>query len=265
MKRLPLPKNGKIRTSMALTGAALAFAAATAAATATALMAAPLPDGPGGPGGVTSPGAGAPAAPGAVSPESLMKQRPTRPDTKCRDEVRAAFDKQRGLKTFRMKTRMIDQRGPVFMTVDYELPLKMRQRVKVLTQPEAFNTILIGPRAWSRVGESEAWKPLPQEQVSELMEQLNETVIDPPQDPLYYDCMGAIDKDGRALKAYEAVQTDARGNPTDGSPVRIVHVDAETGLPVVNMLTTLDNPDNSFFKVEYFYPEDLAIEPPQTD
>ncbi|MEL7047407.1 MAG: hypothetical protein AAFO75_00340 [Pseudomonadota bacterium] len=206
-----------------------------------------------------TPGLGDPAGRGSAkkkrSPESAAAKQ-------CREEVAQAFATQRDTGAFSMKTRMIDQRGVVFMTVDYQLPTNMRQRVKTLSSPDAVETILVAGRAWTRTGEAAKWQPLKQEQVGALADQLAETVVEPAKDPLRYRCTEDISVDGKTLKTYQGTQVDPLGKVEPNSPIRIVHVEEKTGLPVMNAVAPTGQPDKPFFKATYSYPSDLTITPP---
>lgn len=200
------------------------------------------------------------AKPRNLNPATPKAKRPA--DTRCRDEVASAFAAQRDHGLFKMKTRMIDQRGVVFMTVDYQLPSRMRQRVKMMTSPDATVTLLVAGRAWTKTGDNAPWQPLSDEQAGALSDEMATTVISPPKDPLDYKCTGKLEKDGQSLSSYEGVQKTPQGKIEPGSPIRIVHIDNETGLPVMNAVAPQGQPERPFFKATYTYPADLNILPP---
>lgn len=229
-------------------------------ATATSVIAAPAPE------AIPNPLTGGSAKPSAGPAASAKKKGgESAADKQCREDVAQAFAAQRDLGAFTMKTRMIDQRGVVFMTVDYQLPTNMRQRVKTLSSPDAVETILVSGRAWTRTGERAKWQPLKMEQVGALSDQLNDTVVEPPRDPLRYRCTDDKSVEGKTIKTYEGIQLNALGKTEPNSPVRIVHVDETTGLPIMNAVAPQGQTDKPFFKATYSYPEKLEITPPVTE
>lgn len=178
----------------------------------------------------------------------------------CNAEVDAAFEKQRKAGAFRMASTLINERGLVQMTVDYVLPNKLRQVSKTLTDPNPSEIILIGNQAWSSSGEG--WRVMPDDFAEELRNQMQQTVVDPPKDPLTYTCGHDAELDGRAMKLYEGTERDKKGNKTEGLPVRRLYIDAESGMPVRNEVAPVGKPDRPFFTAKYTYPETITIEPP---
>ncbi len=55
----------------------------------------------------------------------------------CKDEVASALERQRKTSGFRMQTKMLSEQGLVDMTVDYMLPDRMRQVVKLDDRAQA--------------------------------------------------------------------------------------------------------------------------------
>lgn len=178
----------------------------------------------------------------------------------CNAEVDAAFEKQRKAGSFRMATNLINERGLVQMTVEYVLPNKLHQVAKSITDPNASEIILIGTQAWSSNGDG--WKVMPDDFAGELRDQMQQTVVEPPKDPLRYTCGLNAELDGRPMKLYEGTEQDKKGNKTEGLPVRRLYIDAENGLPVRNEVAPVGKPDRPFFTAKYTYPETITIEPP---
>lgn len=178
----------------------------------------------------------------------------------CNAEVDAAFEKQRKAGAFRMASTLINERGVVQMTVEYVLPNKLHQVSKAITDPDGSEIILIGNQAWSSSGEG--WKVMPDEFAEELRQQMQQTVVDPPKDPLSYTCGLDAELDGRAMKLYEGTERDKKGNKAEGLPVRRLYIDAESGMPVRNEVAPVGKPDRPFFTAKYTYPETITIEPP---
>jgi hypothetical protein len=177
----------------------------------------------------------------------------------CKQEVADAFDKQRKSSSFRMVTHMLNERGPMTMTVDYILPDRMHQTVKAAIDPAATESILIGRRGWVSAGSG--WQQLPMEDALSLAEEMEKTVVKGGGEQPVFDCLGYVQLDGRKLKAYEAMQD--KGAP-EGSPTRQVYVDPITGLPARSIVAQKDNLDRPFFRQDYSYPQDIRIEAPTT-
>lgn len=175
----------------------------------------------------------------------------------CRQEVADAFEKQRKSSAFRMVTQMINERGPVKMTVDYVLPDRMHQTVKAAIDPAATETILVGKRAW--VSNGKGWQALPLEDALQIAEDLQKTVLQGAKEQPVFDCLGYVEVEGRKLRAYEAMR-DKTAPP--GAPTRMVYIDPTTGLPVRSIVALAEKLDRPFFRQDYSYPQDLKIEPP---
>lgn len=177
----------------------------------------------------------------------------------CNAEVDAAFTKQRKSGSFKMATNLINERGLVQMTVDYVLPNKLHQVTKTLTSPAPSEIILIGNQAWSNNGEG--WKVMPDDFAEELRTQMQQTVVNPPDDPLVYTCGVDAELDGRPMKLYEG--RDRKAKADENLPVRRLYVDAKSGLPERNEVAPASKPERPFFTAKYTYPETITIEAPQ--
>lgn len=177
----------------------------------------------------------------------------------CKQEVADAFDRQRRSSAFRIVARMINERGPLKMTVDYILPDRMHQTVKAAIDPAATETILVGKRAW--VSGGAGWQVLPMEDALNLAEDMEKTVVKGGGEQPIFDCLGYVEIDGRKLRAYEAM-ADKTAPP--GQPTRMVYVDPVSGLPVRSIVAQKDKLDRPFFQQDYSYPQDIKIEPPET-
>lgn len=184
----------------------------------------------------------------------------------CRDEVTAAFTKQREAKSFRMEASVIGQQGPMKMTVDYILPDRIHQKVDILLTKASIEAILIGRKAWAHDGQK--WGEAPADVREELDNQLR-AVAEETSDQLgQFECMGKQMVEGKELSAYRAQE-----GPKDMSPgadkkapasdaVRVIYVDPATGLPARSILARREAVDRPLFKAVYSYPTDLKIEAP---
>jgi hypothetical protein len=183
----------------------------------------------------------------------------------CKEEVAAAFEKQRKMSGFRMETNMVSEDGPIKMTVDYLLPDRMRQKVTNQTTQKETETVLVGQKAWTTQGQG--WTELPPEAVAEISEQVKSTVVDPPKEMAEYGCAGKMTFQGKEYFAYKAdASGDKKKKATDTSdasgPVRYFYVDPTTGLPEASVFALPGREDKPFFKTIYSYPVDLKIEAP---
>lgn len=174
----------------------------------------------------------------------------------CSKAVAEAYSRQRAVSAMRQQTRMITERGPVQMTVDYLLPDRMHQRVKAVIDPAATETILIGTRAW--VSNGQGWQPLTLEQGSELAEDVRKAVVDPPAQTNKYECAGKETIAGRELLVYRAVPEKGPGSTTLGT----TYVDPITGLPARTVMARAEKPDRPFFEQDTTYDPDIKIEAP---
>lgn len=183
----------------------------------------------------------------------------------CKDEVAAAFAKQRAAGSFRMVTSMVSEQGPIEMMVDYVLPDRMHQRVTVKKSNTTVETILVAAQAWTNEGKG--WVVVPSEFVDEMAKQMREAVADPPQSALDQACLGTVSVEGRELLAYRPedgqAETAKTGGGTPKPPARMLYVDPATGLPVRNTVALADKPDAPFFNAEYSYPTGITVAPPE--
>lgn len=177
-------------------------------------------------------------------------------DPSCKDQVAAAFNKQRSSPAFSMVAHLMGENGPVEIDVDYIAPDRMRQKIIAANQQE-LETVLVGTRAWSRQGTN--WEELMPAIAQTIIAQVREAVVDPPKDVSEFDCLGKVTLDGKQYLGYRSVEHDAA--PSAGAAVhRTVYVDPETGLPAVNLVAEETPRAAPVFKGVYTYPTDLVIE-----
>lgn len=185
----------------------------------------------------------------------------------CSKEMGLALENQRKSGAFRMDVTMIAEQGPVKMSVDYQLPDRMRQVVTMVLNPaKPVETILVGNKAWSNQGEG--WSVLSDELTRDLVEQVKQTVVEKPEDVGRWECLGKLTVDGTEFSAYQGGES----GPVDLSPgakqkpkneaVRIIYVDPATGLPARSIFARPDKMDRPIFRAVFSYPKDLKIEPP---
>jgi len=182
-------------------------------------------------------------------------------DDSCRDQVAAAFIKQRASRAFSMVAQLKAANGPVEITVEYLPPDRMRQTIVAPGQPVPLETVLVGTRAWSRQGT--AWEELMPAIAQTIIAQVREAVIEPPKNVAAFECIDKVTIDGTEYLAYRSIEKgggEAKGSEITRPVHRTIYVDPETGLPAINIVAE-DAPDAvPLFKAVYAYPTDLEIE-----
>ncbi len=187
----------------------------------------------------------------------------------CKDEVASALERQRKTSGFRMQTMMISEEGKVDMTVDYVLPDRMRQTVKSAADPVPVETVVVGHLAWSK-RQGGPWIPLNPHLTTELVSQMEETLGDDPGTLGKFECLGKKPVEGKEMLAYQGENDegkDANKSAKDkpklpDRPVRIIYVDAVTGLPMRSIFARADKLEKPIFEANYSYPADIKIEAP---
>ena len=182
----------------------------------------------------------------------------------CREDVLAAYGKQRAAGQIRMQTSMVSEQGPISMTVDYIPPDRMHQRVTNKLTQQTRQTILVGPRAWVSE-DGTTWKELSIEQAAEVAEGVRDSFGAPPTEFVTFDCLGRTMIEGKPYLGYsidEAKGKQIPGQPVKDPPVRILFVDPDTGLPARTIVALPDRVEKPFFRADYTYPKDLKIEAP---
>lgn len=195
-----------------------------------------------------TPPAGAPAPPGQKKKES----------SPCKKEVEAAFEKQRKSSGFRMETSLVNTEGPVTMTVVYALPDRMHQVTKASLTGRVTETILIGDKAWFKADKD--WAETSVAEAGQIAEQVQNSVVEAPDDVGDFNCNGKIAFEGRDYITY--VAEDPASSQKNSGPYRMLYVDPTTGLPVRSVYTLPGKEDKPFFKTVWSYPIDLKVEAP---
>lgn len=187
----------------------------------------------------------------------------------CKAEVDQAFSKLRGSKGFRLETKIVnEQQGTLHMTVDYQLPDRMHQRVGLGDQSQRMETIAIGSKVWSNQGQG--WSEVPANFAETITKQLKESVAEPSKSTLAYECLGEQTFEGKPYLAYKATlpaaaEEQAKGEAkkaTEVANVQTVYIDKQSGLPVRNVVTKGESSDTRLFDGTFSMPEDIAIKAP---
>lgn len=189
----------------------------------------------------------------------------------CSAEVVKAFEVQSSKKFVRKDTDMLTENGPVKMTLEFQLPDRMRQTVKALIDDKATQTIVIGLRAWTQDGDE--WFELPPQAAEQVVEFMKKSVALSGDDMGRFECQGTEAVDGKQLRSYRGLDEEPKG--ADGKPipagdktntpneaVRKVYVDPETGLPARTTYGRKDPATKPIYKEVYTFPETISIEAP---
>lgn len=186
----------------------------------------------------------------------------------CKSEVDQAFSKLRGGKSFRVETRIVNEKeGTLEMTVDYVLPDRMHQRVKLGNSPALMETIAIGDRVWSTQGQG--WTEVPKNFAEAITGQLKQQMAPPTSTTTTYECLGETEFEGKTYLAYKGnlpapVEERAKSEP-DKAPgpdnVQTIYVDKETGLPARNVVTKAGT-ETRLFDGTFTTPPNVSITEP---
>jgi hypothetical protein len=186
----------------------------------------------------------------------------------CKAEVDQAFSKLRGGKGFRLETKIInEQQGTLHMTVDYQLPDRMHQRVALGNQEQKMETIAIGEKVWSNQGQG--WQEVPANFAGAITKQLKESIAEPSKSKLDYECLGDATFEGKPYLAYKAklpsvaeelVRGDKEAAPQPDN-IQTLYVDKTSGLPVRNVVTK-EGSETRLFDGTFSTPSDIAINAP---
>jgi outer membrane lipoprotein-sorting protein len=186
----------------------------------------------------------------------------------CKAEVDQAFSKLRGSKGFRLETTIVhEQQGTLHMTVDYQLPDRMHQRVSLGESPAKMETIAIGDKVWSNQGQG--WSEVPANFAQVIAQQLKETVAEPSKSKIEYECLGEATFEGKPYLAYKATlpaaeetakgQTEKSAGATN---IQTLYIDKASGLPVRNVVTKGDGSNKRLFDGTFSTPDDITINAP---
>ncbi len=187
----------------------------------------------------------------------------------CKAEVDQAFSKLRGSKGFRLETKIVnEQQGSLTMTVDYQLPDRMHQRISLGDSPQKMETIAIGNKVWSNQGQG--WSEVPANFAEVITKQLKESVAEPSKSKLSYECLGEATFEGKPYLAYKATlpataEEAVKGDKTASagpSNIQTLYIDKASGLPVRNVVTKGDGSDKRLFDGTFSVPSDITINAP---
>lgn len=181
----------------------------------------------------------------------------------CKSEVDGAFSKLRESKSFRMSTKIVNPQGTLAMQVDYALPDRMHQRVRLGDSPAEMETIAIGEKVWTNQGQG--WAEVPKNFADEIAKQLKQSVAEPSASKLDYACLGDKELDGKTYVAYTATlpkEEQAKNEATVKTNVQTLYVDKATGLPARNIVAHADAPETRVFDGSFSTPGGIDIKEP---
>lgn len=184
----------------------------------------------------------------------------------CQSEVDGAFAKLRESKEFRLATKIVSPQGTLAMQVDYILPDRMHQRVKVGDSPAEMETIAIGEKVWSNQGQG--WAEVPKNFADEIAKQLKQSVAEPSKSKIDYSCLGEKEFEGKTYLAYAATLPTEEAAKNEAAPkanVQTLYIDKATGLPARNVVAQADTPDKRLFDGTFSKPSGIEIKEPSTD
>jgi hypothetical protein len=184
----------------------------------------------------------------------------------CSEEVKAAFVAQNQKPFLRKDTRMISENGLVNMTLEFQLPDRMRQVVSLVTDPKPVETIVVGKRAWTQ--DENGWFELPMRAAEQVVEFMDKS-IGQNADVGKFECLGAQSLDGQQVRAYRGIDEGPKDlsknkeqEPPKNEAVRLVYLDVATGLPARSIYAHKDRLDTPIYKEVYSFPDKLNIDPP---
>lgn len=195
----------------------------------------------------------------------------------CTREVLQAFTRQSNTDMVRKEMNLIGEQGPFTMTIEYVKPDRMRQVVKVLTEPDKpTETILVGKEAWSRTANA-PWQKLDPATTDQIVGFFKSTFAEAPANVGLFECQGAETVEGQKVRAYkgleepkqktpEQIEAEKKGEKPAEAPkneaVRVVYLDVSTGLPARIIFAREGMLDKPIFKEVYSYPTDIKIDKP---
>lgn len=184
----------------------------------------------------------------------------------CKAEVDNAFTKLREAKSFRLTTKIVNPQGTLNMQVDYNLPDRMHQRIKLGDSPAEMETIAVGEKVWSNQGQG--WAEVPKNFADEIVKQIKQTVAEPSKSKVDYSCLGDKEFEGKTYAAYTAtlpLEEQSKTEAPKTANVQTLYVDKTTGLPARNIVAATDSPDKRLFDGTFATLDGVDIKEPSVD
>ncbi len=177
----------------------------------------------------------------------------------CKEEVAAAFEKQRTSPAFRVQMSQPAMAGEISMTVDYLPPDRMIQTVNGPGMPSEQQTLVVGDRAFS--GTAGAWQELLPQFSQSVVANVKSAVGQSQPNVGDFDCLGTVPYDGKDYLGYRTKPTPDAATNKDAI-ARTLYVDAANGLPAFNIVAPMSASAPPVMKAVYSYPSDIVIEAP---
>lgn len=175
----------------------------------------------------------------------------------CKDEVKAAFVKQRTSKGWRAVTTSMSAAGVQEQTFEYVPPDRMYRKVVAPGLDEPQETIGVAKWAWSNEGGG--WFQMQPHMAQMVSEHMRAALNPDPPVTAEYACLGKVTFEGKEYLGYQTPPEDGG----DGSKVaRTIYIDAATGLPAFNTVGKVGSEAAPDVKEAYTYPADLMVDPP---
>lgn len=197
---------------------------------------------------------------------STMMVSVTTAQADCKAEVDGAFAKLRETKSFRLTTKISNPQGNLNMQVDYNLPDRMHQRVKLGDSPAEMETIAIGEKVWSNQGQG--WAEVPKNFADEIAKQLKASVAEPSKSKVDYQCLGDKEFEGKTYVAYSAtlpMEEQAKNEGPAKANVQTLYIDKASGMPARNVVANAGAPDKFVFDGTFSKPDGIDIKEPSVD
>lgn len=192
----------------------------------------------------------------------------------CTKPVSDAFEKLRSTKSFRMETKIVNPQGRLSMTVDYMLPDRMHQRIRLDESQQEMELIVIGEKAWSNQGQG--WVALPENFSKEVSKQVKTTLAGATKVQASYSCRSDDSMEGKTVAAYESelqaapadekVGAMPKDKPEASGPPnkQMLYVDKATGMPLRNIVTDGKDASKRLFDGWFRTGMEISIEAPET-
>ena len=183
----------------------------------------------------------------------------------CRAEVEAAFEKQRtNSPGYRLETQQFQDGGKIEITVDYQMPDRMYQKVVAPNERAPVETIAVARWAWGNMGGG--WEELQPQFAQSVTSHVATTLGQPVKATGDFTCLGKTAFEGKDYIAYRtttAPETKVAGGNGAAMPDihRTVYVDPQTGLPALNIIS--EDPGSKIWaRTQFSYPKDLVVDAP---
>lgn len=184
----------------------------------------------------------------------------------CRGEVEAAFEKQRTTSPgYHVATEQFQEGGKIDVTLDYQMPDRMYQKVVAPGERAPVETIAVARWAWGNMGGG--WEELQPQFAQSVTSHVAETLQKPVKATSGFECLGKQTLEGKEYIAYRTglAQQGTKVADASGKSMpdirRTVYVDPQTGLPALNIVA--EEPGGKVWaRTVFSYPKELVVDAP---